>query len=86
MYGTSGSNGVVLITTKSGAYRSGITPPLSVSYKFAYGLNTQSYKYKTSDFISANDANAIIQRWDSQAEYFKCIGRLKFTQILCFLR
>ena len=61
MYGTSGSNGVVLITTKSGAYRSGITPPLSVSYKFAYGLNTQSYKYKTSNFISANAANDLFR-------------------------
>jgi TonB-dependent SusC/RagA subfamily outer membrane receptor len=61
MYGTSGSNGVVLVTTKSGRNRRGISPPLSVSYKFAYGLNTQSYKYKTSDFISANDANAIFR-------------------------
>ncbi len=61
MYGTSGSNGVVLITTKSGTYRSGISPPLSVSYKFAYGLNTQSYKYSTNDFISANAANAIFR-------------------------
>jgi TonB-dependent starch-binding outer membrane protein SusC len=60
-YGTSGSNGVVLITTKSGTYGRGITPPFSVNYKFAYGLNTQSYKYKTSDFITANDANAIFR-------------------------
>jgi TonB-dependent SusC/RagA subfamily outer membrane receptor len=60
-YGTSGSNGVVLITTKSGAPGFGGQKPLSVSYKFAYGLNTQSYKYKTSDFISANDANAIFR-------------------------
>ena len=60
-YGTSGSNGVVLITTKSGAYGRGISPPFSVNYKFAYGLNTQSYKYKTSDFITANDANAIFR-------------------------
>ena len=60
-YGTSGSNGVVLITTKSGALGFGGQKPLSVSYKFAYGLNTQSYKYKTSDFISANDANAIFR-------------------------
>ena len=60
-YGTSGSNGVVLITTKSGTYARGITPPFSVNYKFAYGLNTQSYKYKTTDFITANDANAIFR-------------------------
>jgi TonB-dependent SusC/RagA subfamily outer membrane receptor len=61
MYGTSGSNGVVLITTKSGRNGRGISSPLSVSYKFAYGLNTQSYKYKTSNFISANAANALFR-------------------------
>ncbi len=61
MYGTNGSNGVVLITTKSGKYGRGISPPFSVNYKFAYGVNTQSYKYKTSDFITAKDANAIFR-------------------------
>ncbi len=60
-YGTSGSNGVVLITTKSNATWTGISQPLTVNYKYAYGLNTQSYKYKTSDFVSANDANAIFR-------------------------
>ena len=61
MYGTSGSNGVVLITTKSGTTTRGISQPLTVNYKYAYGLNTQSYKYKTSDFVSANHANAIFR-------------------------
>ncbi len=60
-YGTSGSNGVVLITTKSGASGHGSASPLSVNYKYAYGLNTQSYKYKTSDFVSANDVNSIFR-------------------------
>ena len=60
MYGTSGSNGVVLITTKSGATL-GSSRKLSVNYKYAYGLNTQSYKYKTSNFLSANSANAIFR-------------------------
>ncbi len=60
-YGTSGSNGVVLITTKSGAGGRGGVQPLSINYKYAYGLNTQSYKYKTSDFVSANDANAVFR-------------------------
>ena len=41
-YGTSGSNGVVLITTKSNAAGKGISQPLTVNYKYAYGLNTQS--------------------------------------------
>ncbi len=60
MYGTSGSNGVVLISTKSGE-TVGRTHKLSVNYKYDYGLNTQSYKYKTSDYLSANDANAIFR-------------------------
>lgn len=61
MYGTSSSNGVVLITTKSGAGVAGRTHKLSVNYKFVYGMNTQSYRYKTNDFISANSANAIFR-------------------------
>ncbi len=61
MYGTSGSNGVVLITTKSGISSSGIPHALSINYKYVYGLNTQSYKYKTADFLSANNANDIFR-------------------------
>ena len=60
MYGTSGSNGVVLITTKTGA-ASVSSGKFSVNYKYAFGLNTQAYKYKTSDFLSANSANAIFR-------------------------
>ena len=57
-YGTQGSNGVVLITTKSGA----MVPSekgISVNYKYTYGFNDQSYKYSTDNFLSANNANAI---------------------------
>jgi TonB-dependent SusC/RagA subfamily outer membrane receptor len=61
MYGTSASNGVVLITTKSGHVSAGQPVPLSVDYKYAYGYNTQSYKYSASDFLSADVANSIFQ-------------------------
>ncbi len=59
MYGTSGSNGVVLITTKT-KNPSG-SKKFSMNYKFTYGLNTQAHKYKLDNFISANAANAIFR-------------------------
>ena len=59
MYGTSGANGVVLITTKSGMGVPGTSQPISVSYQYAYGMNTQAYKYKSSDIVSADAANSI---------------------------
>ncbi len=59
MYGTSGSNGVVLITTKTGHLNG--SRKFSVNYKFSYGLNTQAHIYKTSNFLSANSANAVFR-------------------------
>jgi len=61
MYGTNGSNGVVLITTKSGKFVQGLSQGLSIDYKYNYGYNQKMYTYKTDDFISANDANNIFQ-------------------------
>lgn len=57
MYGTSGSNGVILITTKAGNTVIG-GKGIAVTYKFNYGYNDQSFDYKTSTFKSAKDANA----------------------------
>jgi TonB-dependent SusC/RagA subfamily outer membrane receptor len=59
MYGTSGSNGVVLITTKSGKLAQGKADNLQIAYKHVYGYNTQATKYKKEDFVSADDANRI---------------------------
>ncbi|HEX3072957.1 MAG TPA: carboxypeptidase-like regulatory domain-containing protein, partial [Ignavibacteriales bacterium] len=42
MYGTSGSNGVVLITTKSGKLAQGKADNLQIAYKHVYGYNTQA--------------------------------------------
>lgn len=62
MYGTSGSNGVVLITTKSGKFLPGTeTGGLSVNYKYLYGTNNQSFEYSEDDFLSAKDANRIFR-------------------------
>ncbi len=55
-YGVNGSNGVVLITTKSGRTAAGLTG-ISANYKFNYGFNEQSKRYTTDIFKSAEDAN-----------------------------
>ncbi len=63
MYGTSGSNGVVLITTKSGQLTAGGgVLPISIDYKFNYGFNERVVKYSKDDFLTADDANANWQK------------------------
>jgi TonB-dependent SusC/RagA subfamily outer membrane receptor len=56
-YGTSGSNGVVLITTKRGK----TDRKFNLEYKYLYGSNNQSYHYKPENFYSADHANAIFR-------------------------
>ncbi len=58
-YGTNGSNGVVLITTKKGRVSSDPRGSMDVNYKFTSGTNSQSFEYSEEDFVSANDANNI---------------------------
>jgi len=60
MYGTSGSNGVILITTKSGKFRGG-AKKVNINYKFIFGYNEQAHTYDSTRFISAKDANAIFR-------------------------
>ncbi|TFG95599.1 MAG: TonB-dependent receptor, partial [Calditrichales bacterium] len=60
-YGTNGSNGVILITTKKGEIVPGIGRGLAISYNGSYGYNTQWYKYSTDDYVTANDANKIFR-------------------------
>jgi len=57
MYGTSGSNGVVLITTKAGRTVVG-GKGIAVTYRYNYGFNEQSFDYSTNTYKSAKDANA----------------------------
>jgi len=56
-YGTSGSNGVVLITTKRGKLVPGKPKGISLDYKLVNGFNTQSYKYTEDDFLTYKDIN-----------------------------
>ncbi len=59
-YGTGGSNGVILITTKRGKRAAGKQKGVSISYKFVSGLNTQGYKYsKNEHFFTAPYANGV---------------------------
>lgn len=60
-YGTSGSNGVVLITTKKGKLVPGASKAISIDYKLVSGYNAQSYKYTEDDFISYKNANDIFR-------------------------
>lgn len=56
-YGTNGSNGVVLITTKRGKISASSAGGVAVNYKFTVGTNTQAREYDPSVFVSAEDAN-----------------------------
>ncbi len=61
-YGTSGSNGVVLITTRKGKLVPGAPKAISIDYKLVTGYNEQSHKYTEDEFISYKDANAIFRK------------------------
>lgn len=61
-YGTSGSNGVVLITTKKGKLGSTVSSGMNVNYRFTYGFNERSFLFKNEHFVTADEANAIYRR------------------------
>ncbi|MBN2423863.1 MAG: TonB-dependent receptor [Calditrichaceae bacterium] len=56
-YGTDGSNGVVIITTKKGKLASGTEGGISLNYKYLTGINTPSHKYSKSRYYTADDMN-----------------------------
>ncbi len=61
-YGTSGSNGVVLIKTKKGSLVPGAGAQISVNYRFNYGFNERSIKYRPEDVVAVDAANGIFKR------------------------
>jgi TonB-dependent SusC/RagA subfamily outer membrane receptor len=61
-YGTSGSNGVVLIKTKRGTLAPGEGSQISVNYRFNYGFNERSMKFRSEDVVTVDAANAIFKR------------------------
>jgi TonB-dependent SusC/RagA subfamily outer membrane receptor len=80
-YGTSGANGVVLISTKRGKLQPGQGSGIAIDYKIFGGTNRQSYDYKDSDFVSAKDANRIFRDGDILQQTVNASGgndRLKY--------
>lgn len=61
MYGTSGSNGVVLITTKKGALVQGLSRNMSINYQFNYGTNTRSFTFDAERWTNAPIINSVLE-------------------------
>ncbi len=62
-FGTDGSNGVVLITTKKGKLGPG-GKGFSVNYKYETGYRDQSYEYTEDDIYSYKAANSVFRKGD----------------------
>lgn len=61
LYGTSGSNGVVLITTKRGQLGGGGVVPFNVNYKGTFGANQQYQDYDYTTAGTPETANAFFR-------------------------
>ncbi len=61
LYGTSGSNGVVLITTKRGKLAGGGVVPFNVNYKGVFGANQQFEEYTRETAGTPETANAFFR-------------------------
>ena len=76
-YGTNGSNGVVIITTKKGRgldRKDGRS--FSMKYKQIQGTNEPSYKFSTEKdgYYTAEDINAVLTPGDISQQYFSILG------------
>jgi TonB-dependent starch-binding outer membrane protein SusC len=60
MYGTNGSNGVVLITTKKGKIMKGSGKPYSIDYQYTYGTNNRPFEYDGDKYVNASRINAVL--------------------------
>lgn len=79
-YGTNGSNGVVLITTKRGRIQAGARGGLSINYRFSAGTNRKSFTYSKDDFLSAEDANAVFHNGDVMQHNINISGGNEFIK------
>jgi len=73
-YGTNGSNGVILITTKRGKLVAGKHKGISFDYKMVTGYNQQSHKYTGDEFITSDDVNAIFRNGKIQQNTLNAYG------------
>jgi len=76
-YGTNGSNGVVIITTKKGqgiGRKDGRN--FTMKYKRIQGTNEPSYEFSTDQdgYYSAEDINAVLTPGDINQQYFSILG------------
>ncbi|MEX0845073.1 MAG: TonB-dependent receptor [Balneolaceae bacterium] len=79
LYGTSGSNGVVLITTKSGQI-AGAGSNMNVNYKGTIGVNSLANEYDSDKFISASDANSAFRDGQVQSHDVSISGGNEFVR------
>jgi TonB-dependent SusC/RagA subfamily outer membrane receptor len=87
LYGTSGSNGVVLITTKTGKGAGLPDGTVQVDYRSIYGFNTKQKEYSSDEILTADEANEVIDSnpfyentfnisgGDNKIRYFTSIGQ-----------
>lgn len=66
-YGTGGSNGVILITTKRGGMKAGVETPFTVNYRGTLGWNTQDHVYTEADHLNYRATNSVFR--NGQIEY-----------------
>ena len=72
-YGTDGSNGVVLITTKRGQLIRG-AKSYTANYKYTTGYHEQSYEYTEDDILTYKDANNAFRQGNIEGHNFDISG------------
>lgn len=79
MYGTDASNGVVLITTKTGQLKPG--GGISFNYKFVYGNNEPGFKYDPNLYFNADIMNnGLLRTGLLKSHYFNVSGGNSFIR------
>jgi len=73
MYGTDASNGVVLITTKSGQLQPGGSG-FSINYKLEYGSGEPAFKYDPNLYFGANVMNDVLRTGLMKTNYINVSG------------
>jgi len=79
-YGTDGSNGVILITTKRGKTVTGTGKPISITYKTVFGYNKQAYTYTEDDFLTYKDINGVFRNGALKEHSLSAFGGGNFVK------
>ena len=78
IYGVDGSNGVVLITTKSGQFAA--EPTFNVEYRGTAGFSDQEREYSSRNHETADDANGLFSRGSLQEHQVAVSGGADFAR------